>query len=182
MQQITAGKTSGILSMCKLQRCMVTVGKDISLDHDLITCGKDTLGLWGHTLSLRTHTDSRDTLGLWGHTRSLRTHSVSEDTHWLSGHTRSLRTHTDSQDTLGLWGHTRSLRTHSVSEDTHWLSGHTLTLRTHSDSEDRGVESLWWVFKSQREGGGLSQGKSGNYLSPNKYLFHRMKLLKGVKY
>ena len=34
----TAGKTSGIMSMCKLQRPLVAFGKNILRDHDIITC------------------------------------------------------------------------------------------------------------------------------------------------
>ena len=158
----TAGKTSGIVSMCKLQRPLVAFGKDILRDHDIITCvneinnsGTRDLNLlftnkasgreeasWWETFESQdvalimsfslTHTVS---LSLRTHTvsLSLRTHTVSLS---LRTHTVSmtLRTHTVS---MTLRTHTVSLtlRTHTVSLSlrTHTVS---LSLRTHTDSED----------------------------------------------
>ena len=156
----TAGKTSGIVSMCKLQRPLVAFGKDIWRDHDIITCVNEINNSRPRDLNLlfTNKTSGREEASWWEtfesqdvasitsfsltHTvsLSLRTHTVS----LTGGHTLSLRTHTVSltlrthtvsltlrTHTVSLTEDTHCLRTHTNSEDTHCLWGHTLTLRTH---------------------------------------------------
>ena len=149
----TAGKTSGIVSMCKLQRPLVAFGKDIWRDHDIITCVNEINNSRPRDLNLlfTNKTSGREEASWWEtfesqdvasitsfsltHTvsLSLRTHTVSLTlrTHTVS---LSLRTHTVS---LTLRTHTvsLSLRTPTVSLTlrTHTVS---LSLRTHTVSED----------------------------------------------
>ena len=136
----TARKTSGIVSMCKLQRPLVAFGKDIWRDHDIITCVNEINNSRPRDLNLlfTNKTSGREEASWWEtfesqdvasitsfsltHTvsLSLRTHTVSEETHCL---TDSEDTHclTDSEDTHCL---TDSEDTHclNVSEDTHCLT------------------------------------------------------------
>ena len=136
----TAGKTSGIVSMCKLQRPLVAFGKDILRDHDIITCVNEINNSRPRDLNLlfTNKTSGREEASSWDtfesqdvasitsfsltHTvsLSLRTHTVSLSlrTHTVS---LSLRTHT-----VSLWGHTLShcLWGHTLS---HCLWGHTLS-------------------------------------------------------
>ena len=146
----TAGKTSGIVSMCKLQRPLVAFGKNTLRDHDIITCvneinnsrPRDLNLLFTNKTSGREEDSSWDTfesqdvdvtVSLSLRTLSL-TVSLSLRTHTVWGLrtltvSLSLRTHTFS---LTLRTHTvsLSLRTHTVSEDTHCLTV-SLSLRTH---------------------------------------------------
>ena len=152
----TAGKTSGIVSMCKLQRPLVAFGKNIWRDHDIITCVNQINNSRPRDLNLlfTNKTSGREEDSSWDTFESQDVASITSFslTHTVSGgHTLTLRTHTCLTD----WGtHTDSEDTHclTVSEDTHWPWGHTvslslrthtvsLSLRTHTDSED--THWLW---------------------------------------
>ena len=158
----TDGKTSGIVSMCKLQRRLVAFGKNISRDHDIITCVNEINNSRPRDLNLlfTNKTSGREEDSWWDTFESQDvssmksfslTHTVSEDTHWLWGHTHCL---TDSEDTHTVSEDTHSEDTHclTVSEDTHCLTDSedthcltvSLTLRTHTVSEDTHcVGNLW---------------------------------------
>ena len=123
----TVRKTSGIVSMCKLQRPLVAFGKDILRDHDIITCVNEINNSRPRDLNLlfTNKTSGREEDSSW---ETFESQDVASITSFSLTHTvsLSLRTHTVSL----------SLRTHTVSEDTHCLTdwGHTLSLRTHTVS------------------------------------------------
>ena len=156
----TAGKTSGIVSMCKLQRPLVAFGKDIWRDHDIITCVNEINNSRPRDLNLlfTNKTSGREEASSWETfesqdvdvtvSLSMRTLTVSLT---LRTHTVSLtlRTHTVSEDTHCL----------TVSEDTHCLWWHTLwwkpvtsllnkNTRTYFQEADWEHLVFWWQDES----------------------------------
>ena len=117
----TAGKTSEIVSMCKLQRPLLASAKNILRDHDIITCVNEINNSRPRDLNLlfTNKTSGREEDSWWDTFESQDVSSMMSFS----------LTHTDSEDTHCLWGHTLS----------HCLWGQTLSLRTHclTDSEDR---------------------------------------------
>ena len=91
----TAGKTSGIVSMCKLQRPLVASGKNILRDHDIIKCVNEINNSRPRDLNLffTNKTSEREEDSWWDTFESQDvssmmsfslTHTVSEDTHCLT--------------------------------------------------------------------------------------------------